>query len=205
LDRLTYKNYVEDISAIKGVYEAKLNMSKPATATATPDIVKQKENIFAIEEINRKLESIAKDISLQFDNRQDNYPKIINPSESEVTEEWVNVSGIGAPPNYKIFLFTWLKNKFSSLQMDISTSDINGNWHDQKCHLQNISAYREIYVIAIEPEKVNMAFNLYREYGKRINPIIFQTILLKNKIKCTVSIGKRLIRLAIPESSVTIK
>ena len=87
-----------------------------------------------------------------------------------------------------------MKNKFSSLQSDISTSDLNGNWFNQKCHLYNVDSDREIYAIAVEPAKVSIACDLYKKYGKLINPIIFQTILEKNRIDSIVSIGKRLIR-----------
>jgi len=194
LDRLTYKNYLEDIAAIKEVYESKINLSKSAVETTPLELGISKINTSAIEEIDHKFESLARDISLQFENKSNGFLKIISPKETTATEEWVDISGIGAPSNYKILLFTWLKNKFSSLQSDISTSDSNGNWFNQKCHLYNVDSDREIYAIAVEPAKVSIACDLYKKYGKLINPIIFQTILEKNRIDSIVSIGKRLIR-----------
>ncbi len=128
----------------------------------------------------------------------DNSFRITLPKESKAYDEWVHVSGVGAPPKYSIMLFTWLKNKFLSLQEDISTADSKGNWNNQKCHLANIDGYREIYTIAIEPDNINQAISLFNEFGRRINPISFQKILNQNGIKNILSPGKKLIRIQKP-------
>jgi len=195
LSRLTYDHYIEDITAMKATYEAKLNIGNQNNEVAIEDFINPEISINAINEINRKLESIAKDIAAQFEKNPNSLPRITKPTESEVKDLWVDISGTGAPPNYKILLFTWLRNAFSSLQKDISISDENGNWYSQKCHLLNPNTYREIYAIAIEPEKESLARSLHEECGKRLNPIIFQGILEKNNIKSIISIGKKLIRI----------
>jgi|GEM_PF-4391633 hypothetical protein len=195
LSQLTYKNYLEEFNALKKVYEAKLKNNNLITEAIVSDSKTSQNNVKAIEEISTKLDSIAKDITLQFESKSMGVFKITNPKESEAYEEWLAVSGIGAPANYKILLFTWLKNVYSSLQPEITTSDQNGNWSNPKCHLSNIGSYREIYAIAVEPGKEALACSLFNESGKRINPITFQTILEKNGIKSCVSIGKKLIRI----------
>lgn len=197
LDRLTYKNYLEDITAMKEIYEMKNSITKEQKETkdTSTELTPLRDKIYPVEEISKKIEALTRDIILQLDSKINSSLKIVSPKESEAYEEWVKVSGAGAPANYKIFLFTWLGSKFSSLQKDISTTDSNGNWYNQECQLYNVGGYREIYAIAVESEKEIMAFELYKNCGKRINPIIFQSVLEKSGIKSVVSKGKKLIRL----------
>jgi hypothetical protein len=195
LSRLTYEHYLEDFTAMKATYEAKLSAYKSNGEFAIEDLVNPQVNLNAINDIKTKLDSIAKDIAFQFESKSNSLLRITNPKESEVKELWADVSGEGAPANFRIMLFTWLRNTFSSLQKDISTANQTGNWSNQQCHLLNPNSYREIYAIAIEPDKLDFARTLYEECGKRINPIIFQGILEKNNIRSVISTGKKLIRI----------
>ena len=120
---------------------------------------------------------------------------IISPSEVYTTEKWVEISGIGAPPNYKILLFTWLGNRTSFLQNDISTSDDNGKWFNQKCHLSATNTYRKIYAIAVESKQLDEVKKVYREFGKQMEPSIFYEELWKKGIKSKITNGIKLIRL----------
>lgn len=147
------------------------------------------------EDINLTNSSLTTNNNHKSEYISDNSFRIISPKETEVHEEWAYISGVGAPPKYRILLFTWLKNKFLSLQDDIATADSNGNWYNQKCHLANLDSYREIYTIAIDPDKIELAISLFNEFGRRINPISFQKILNQNNVKNILSAGKKLIRI----------
>lgn len=121
--------------------------------------------------------------------------RIVKPAESEVKTEWVHVSGIGAPAGWGILLFTWLKDRrLFSLQDDIIRSDVNGEWHKQKCWLKNINSKRELYAIAVPPEVIDEAERLVKKIGIRINPEQLHAKLEENGIQNILSEGKELIR-----------
>jgi hypothetical protein len=123
--------------------------------------------------------------------------KITRPTETYVSSEYVEVSGINAKPGVAIIVVTSLYGKHLASQKGYSIADNRGNWKFDRCHLFNINKDRIVYAIAVDivyEQRVRELIARHRKPPRENAMDFFQQILRHEQIPFEISSGKRLIR-----------
>ena len=123
--------------------------------------------------------------------------RITKPTETYVSSEYVEVSGINAKPGSAIIVITSLYGKHLAPQKGYAIADNLGNWKYDRCHLFNINKDRIVYAIAVDLVYEQSVRELLAEHRKppRENAIdLFQQILKNEQIPFEISPGKKLVR-----------
>lgn len=123
--------------------------------------------------------------------------RITEPKEEYVSEEYVKVSGGGAPPGSAIILVTSLDGKWLAPQKGSVTADRNGNWWHPRCHLLHIGRDRLVYALAVDIRHEDKVRKLLQEIGKSPTDKSmdkFGEILEAERITFQLTPKKRLIR-----------
>jgi len=123
--------------------------------------------------------------------------RITRPTETYVSSEYVEVSGINAKPGAAIIVITSLYGKHLAPQKGHAIADNLGNWKYDRCHLFNINKDRIVYAIAVDTVYEQRVRGLIANHRKppRDNAMdFFQQILKNEQIPFEISPGKRLVR-----------
>ena len=123
--------------------------------------------------------------------------KITRPTETYVSSEYVEVSGINAKPGAAIIVVTSLYGKHLAPQKGHVIADSLGNWKYNRCHLYNINKDRIVYAIAVDTiyeQKVKDLLAAHRKHPRENAMDFFQEILRAEQIPFEISPGKRLVR-----------
>jgi hypothetical protein len=138
----------------------------------------------------------SSDISLPHHNEHRKL-EITKPTETYVSSEYVEVSGINAKPGAAIIVVTSLYGKHLSPQKGHAIADNMGNWKYDRCHLLNINKDRIVYAIAVDTiyeQRVRELFAAHRKPPRKNAMRHFQEILRNEKIPFQISSGKRIVR-----------
>lgn len=123
--------------------------------------------------------------------------RITRPTETYVSSEYVEVSGINAKPGVAIIVITSLYGKHLAAQKGHAIADNLGNWKYDRCHLFNINKDRIVYAIAVDTvhEQIVRELLAYHRKPPKDNAMdFFQQILKHEQIPFEISPGKRLVR-----------
>jgi len=123
--------------------------------------------------------------------------RITKPTETYVSSEYVEVSGINAKPGAAIIVVTSLYGKHLAPQKGYAIADNMGNWKYDRCHLFNINKDRFVYAIAVDTvheQRVRELLAYHRKSPKENVMDLFQQILKNEKIPFEISQGKKLVR-----------
>jgi len=123
--------------------------------------------------------------------------EITKPTETYVSSEYVEVSGINAKPGAAIIVVTSLYGKHLAPQKGHAIADNMGNWKYDRCHLFNVKKDRIVYAIAVDTiyeQRVRELFAAHRKPPRENAMSYFQEILRKEKIPFEISSGKRIVR-----------
>ena len=122
---------------------------------------------------------------------------ITKPTETYVSSEYVEVSGINAKPGAAIIVVTSLYGKHLAPQKGHAIADNLGNWKFDRCHLFNVNKDRIVYAIAVDTiyeQRVRELLAAHRKPPRENAMSLFQEILRDEQIPFEVSSGKRLVR-----------
>ena len=122
---------------------------------------------------------------------------ITRPTETYVSNEYVEVSGINAKPGAAIIVITSLYGKHIAPQKGYAIADNLGNWIYDRCHLFNINKDRIVYAIAVDlvhEQRVRELLAYHRKPPKENAMDLFQQILNNEQIPFEISQGKKLVR-----------
>jgi len=123
--------------------------------------------------------------------------RITKPTETYVSSEYIEVSGINAKPGAAIIVITSLYGKHLAPQKGYAIADNLGNWKYDRCHLFNINKDRFVYAIAMDTvheQRVRELLAYHRKPPKDNAMDLFQQILKNEQIPFEISQGKKLIR-----------
>jgi len=123
--------------------------------------------------------------------------RITKPTETYVSNEYVEVSGINAKPGAAIIVVTSLYGKHLAPQKGYAIADNLGNWKYERCHLFNINKDRIVYAIAVDTvfeQRVRELLEYHRKPPKENAMDLFQQILKNEQIPFEISQGKKLVR-----------
>jgi len=123
--------------------------------------------------------------------------RITKPTETYVSNEYVEVSGINAKPGAAIIVITSLYGKHLAPQKGYAIADNLGNWKYERCRLFNINKDRLVYAIAVDTvheQRVRELIEYHRKPPKENAMDLFQQILKNEHIPFEISQGKKLIR-----------
>lgn len=123
--------------------------------------------------------------------------KITRPTETYVSSEYVEISGINAKPGVAIIVVTSLYGKHLAPQKGHVIADSLGNWKFDRCHLFNVNKDRIVYAIAVDTvheQRVRELLTYHRKPPKDNAMDFFQKILKHEQIPFDISPGKRLVR-----------
>lgn len=123
--------------------------------------------------------------------------EITKPTETYVSSEYVELSGINAKPGAAIIVVNSLFDKHLSPQKGYAIADNKGNWTYERCQLFNINKDRIVYAIAVDTiyeQRVRGLFEAHRKPPRENAMRHFQEILRKENIPFEISSGKRIIR-----------
>lgn len=123
--------------------------------------------------------------------------KVTRPTETYVSSEYVEVSGINAKPGAAVIVVTSLYGKHLAPQKGHAIADNLGNWKYDRCHLFNINKERIVYAIAVHTvyeQRVRKLLAYHRKPPKENAMDFFQQILKNEQIPFEISPGKRLVR-----------
>lgn len=122
---------------------------------------------------------------------------ITRPTETHVSSEYVEVSGINAKPGAAIIVVTSLYGKHLAPQKGYAIADNLGNWKYGRCHLVNVNKDRVVYAIAVDTiyeQRVRALFAAHRKPPRENAMDHFQEILRNERIPFEISSGKRIVR-----------
>jgi hypothetical protein len=122
---------------------------------------------------------------------------ITRPTETYVSSEYVEVSGINAKPGAAIIVVTSLYGKHLAPQKGYAIADNLGNWKYDRCHLFNVNKDRIVYAIAVDTiyeQRVRDLFAAHRKPPRENAMYHFQEILRKERIPFKISSGKKIVR-----------
>lgn len=140
--------------------------------------------------------SSSSNISLAHHNKRGKL-EITKPTETYVSSEYIEVSGINAKPGAAIIVVTSLYGKHLAPQKGYAIADNMGNWTYDRCHLFNINKDRIVYAIAIDTiyeQRVRELLDDHRKPPREKAMRHFQEILKNEKIPFEISSGKRIVR-----------
>jgi len=123
--------------------------------------------------------------------------RITKPTETYVSNEYVEVSGINAKPGAAIIVITSLYGKHLAPQKGYAIADNLGNWKYDRCHLFNINKDRIVYAIAVDTvheQRVRELIAYHRKPPRENAMDLFQQILKNEQIPFEISQGKKLVR-----------
>ena len=92
--------------------------------------------------------------------------RIREPKEEYISDEYVKVSGGGAPPDSAIILVSSLDGKYLHPQQAYVSADGNGNWQYPRFHLLHPNRERLIYALAISKSHENAVREFLLGQGK---------------------------------------
>lgn len=123
--------------------------------------------------------------------------RITRPTETYVSTEYVEVSGIYAKPGAAVIVITSLYDKHLAPQKGHAIADNLGNWKYDRCHLFNINKDRIVYAIAVDTvheQRVRELLSYHRKPPRDNAMDFFVKILEREQIPFEISPGKRLVR-----------